>query len=82
LNRRLSVRSGGACLHFFNNNIVSQTTGANLKRNGSAVFFGFYLQKIGPPGAPGTIFGVAYLVTSNGVFSANITGTRHNILPF
>jgi hypothetical protein len=80
----LTRRLGGCRFlysHFFGNIIASQAAGANFYGESRAFHFGFYLDKVGFPDPPGTIFGVAYPVTSHRMFSANFAGSRHSIHP-
>jgi hypothetical protein len=61
-------------LHLFGDIIAFQTAGAYLQRQSSPFNLGFNLHQIGLPSPAGMVFGVAYLIAGNRMFSANITG--------
>ena len=62
-------------LDFFGNDVAFEAAGANLERNRGAADLGFYLQKVRLPYTPCMIFGMTYLVTGYGMFSAKIAGS-------
>ncbi len=59
-------------LHFFGYIVALKTAGAHLKRNGSTLNFCLYLNQVGFPGTAAMIFGMADLISSDRVFSADI----------
>jgi hypothetical protein len=69
-------------LYFFGDKVAFQAAGAEFYRKSSAFNLGFYLNQIGLPGPPGAVLGVADLISGHGMFSAQITGPRHGILPY
>jgi hypothetical protein len=66
---------------FFLYKIAFQAAGAHFQGESGAINLGFYLYQVGFPGPPGAVFGVADFIAGHGMFSANITGSRHYILP-
>ena len=60
-------------LYFFGDIIALQASGAYFEGNGSSAKFSFYLDQVGFPGSASTIFGMANLIASDGMFSANCT---------
>jgi hypothetical protein len=65
----------GPALYFFGDIIASEAAGADLQCNRGTVYLGFHLLKVGFPDPAGMVIGMAYRITGNGVFSANIAGT-------
>jgi len=59
-------------LYFFGNKIAFQAAGADLYRKGCSSKLSLYSNQVGSPGSAAVFIGVANLVASNGVFSANI----------
>jgi hypothetical protein len=69
-------------LDFFGNKIASEAASTNFCRKSRTINLGFYLYQIWFPCPSGAVFGMAYLITGHRMFPANITGPRHNILPY
>ena len=75
-------RETAPLLDFFGDKVAFKAASAQFYRKSSAFNLGFYLNQIGFPCPPGAVLGVAYLIAGHGMFSAQITGPRHFILPY
>jgi hypothetical protein len=61
-------------LDFLGNKIAFQATGTDFKGYRGSPDFGLYLYKIRLPGTANTIFGMAYRITGNRMFSTDVAG--------
>jgi hypothetical protein len=59
---------------FPGNKIAFQAAGADFKGYRGSPDFSLYLYKIGLPGTAHTIFGMAYRISGNRMFSADVAG--------
>jgi len=59
-------------LYFLGDIIAFEAASADFQGNGGTSQFGLYVDQVGFPGTAGMIFGMADLITRDGVFSANI----------
>jgi hypothetical protein len=57
---------------FFCYKIAFQATGADLKGNRGSLDFSLYLDEVRFPGAAAAVLGMAYRVSANRMFAANI----------